>query len=146
MAAKFHFTLERILQLRQALENNRAVQLEESNQKLSRELNSLDTIKAEKEKQLNRRGTENGQLNLFNLAVSGSYLESLNDGLEEQAIQVDKSRKNVDKKRADLLQASRDKKVLETLKNNRYDEYKHDVKKKELLLSSEIALRLGMNK
>jgi len=146
VAVKFHFTLEKILQLRQALENNRAVELERSHRKLAHELDSLDAIKTKKEKQLNPDKQQNQQLNLFSLAISGSYLESLNNGLEEQTRRVNKSREKVEKNREGLLKACREKKVLETLKNKRFEEYKHDAKKKEILLSSEIALRMGMNK
>ncbi len=146
MATKFHFSLEKILKLRQALENSQAMQLEKSRRELENEQHTLSAIQEEKAHHLNQKMKMGHQLSLFNLSVSEGYLQSLNHGLEEQSKRVAQYQKKVEKKQEELTQAARDKKVMESLKSKKWEGYKKELNRKELLISSEIALRMGMNK
>lgn len=143
MAGRFHFSLEKILKLRESLENSRATELERSRQALDKEENTLSDMQNEKERHLKSKNRKNSRINLLDLSISEGYLETLNNGLDEQSKQVEKSRDKMNDDREKLTQASRDKKVMENLKDKRWQGYKRDLNKKELLLNSELALRMG---
>jgi len=143
MAGRFHFSLEKILKLRESLENSRATELERSRQALDKEENTFSDMQNEKERHLKSKNRKNSRINLLDLSISEGYLETLNNGLDEQSKQVEKSRDKMNDDREKLTQASRDKKVMENLKDKRWQGYKRDLNKKELLLNSELALRMG---
>jgi flagellar FliJ protein len=145
MAKTFHFPLQKVLDLREMIEDLRASRLKHSQARLHEEREKLANLEREKDSLLQQDQTESTQhqkISLKNLQVAMDYVAQLNDTIMSQARQVQKSNEAVNQDRHTLIKASREKKIVALLRDKQFDEYVKQHRKKETIQESEIATRI----
>lgn len=146
MMTKYHqFSLQKVLDLKELIEESRAVELEKSRQNLQSDELRLIALRQNKNKLLIMNGNHSSSkqfLSPHTMQVSMEYVSQLSDRIRAQEKTVEKSTHRVSKHRNALLEASREKKALEILREKQADQHKKFLQKKDLLNESEIALQL----
>ncbi len=149
MAKAFDFRLQRVLNFRQSVERQKKVELSLAQRLQLQEKEKLNHLQTQKEQEINTAPNANDtldRLDLHLLKVRNDYLTQLTEKIKEQSGRVVQAEKVVEKKREILLNARKDKKVLEILKDRYVNEYKKMKSQEESRLESEIALRMMVQK
>jgi len=145
MARKFNFSLQKVLEVRQLLENKQAVQVFKKKEILKSEEQTLHNLKSEKQKAMTERQRSNGsdqKIDLHQLKVTGQYITQLNRTIDTQGKKVADSGKAVKKEITKLNAAVRDKKAVEKLKERHWDDYKKTVNQEYNKHQDEVAIRV----
>ena len=142
MMPEKNFTLQPVLNYRQLRED----QVKQELGRLLAEENSLyQSISAEEEdlhalyetlEVRQQEGMSVDELLLYQHRISHKVAR-----LAELAEQMDRLRNRIDRQRAALLEASRDKKLLEKLKERKADEYRREMNRRETIVLDEIAVQ-----
>lgn len=129
----FRFRLEAVLAVRKHREETLQCELAEAQRVLEAEMAALESITAEmRERALNSvRGRQLGPVDVSVLAVEDSYQELLRKRLVAQTARVEQQKQRVSDAREMLLQASRDKKALETYRENELASFAKEMSRKE---------------
>ncbi len=137
----FAFRLEPLLSLRRHREQMLQVQLAESQRVMEAETVRLEAIRREIEDQARQstRHHEKGPLDMEKLNLESSYLAVLERRLESQEALVDKLSRRVAEEREAVLQASREKKALERLRETLLLAFAREEARKELKDAEEVA-------
>lgn len=137
--AKFVFKLQPVLNVKKQQEDNiknelgKAVRkLEAEKQKLAGLLNALDGI-------VDDFNDKTRKTTVRKLVLYNGYLSLLGSKIKHQKVNVNKASLNVDKIRGELILAMKDRKMLEKLKDRRYELYLNDQKAAEQKTSDELA-------
>jgi flagellar FliJ protein len=149
MSKSFSFSLEKVFEYRKNVENKRAVELSRAQSELKKKKDELNQLKIKKEQTIKESEDESKQsskINLNQLKVSQDYILQLNEDITNQNKQVTKSGKSVKINLGKLLEASKDKKILENLKSKHFDEFKKMKKHIENKKDDEVSGRLALNK
>jgi len=141
MAKKFEFRLQSVLQIRQKLEDIRAIELKQAQMALKQEEEKLQMINTKKEEHFQKANLGETFLAPFSLKIQTSYTNQLNFLIENQNQSVQLAEKHVDEKRSILLKASQEKKIVEKLKEKKEEEFSRSMAQHEIIANSEIALR-----
>ena len=147
MAKMFQFPLQKVLSLREMIEESRAITLENSRRALKQEQEKLQNLESRKESLLEEEKSndmERMTLSLNDLRVSMQYISQLNDMISNQMQQVERSNELVQRERDNLLEASKDRKIVEKLRERHLANYIKSYRKKEMKKESEIALRVAV--
>jgi flagellar FliJ protein len=146
MAKAYNFSLQKVLDVRKHTEDQRSVELSRSRQKLKQEQERLEHLSTQKNSILSK-DTYNAseiEVSLNDLKVTNNYIEQLNKDIHLQQDQVNRSNSEVETNRNELMNAMKDKKAVELLKERytaRYNKMKNlEASKNE----SEVALRIAM--
>ncbi len=149
MAKAFNFSLQRVLDIRQSIENQKTIELSNAQVAFRVEEEKLNHLKEKKETVM---GTDDGTLeqpvkiDLNSLKVNQIYLEQLSREINVQTREVKKSDDVVTRHRELLMHARKDKKVLELLKEKYLMEYKKTKNREETKNESEVAIRIAAHK
>ncbi len=141
MAKKFEFRLQNVLQIRQKLEDIRAIELKQAQMALRQEEEKLEIISSMKEEHFQQAYLGETQVDPFNLRIQTAYTNQLNFLIENQNQSVENAEKHVDEKRTILLKASQDKKIVEKLRERKEEEFSRSMLQEEIISNSEMALR-----
>jgi len=129
---KFKFEFEKILDFRTNKENKLREQLATATKRYIYEKNKLDKLlemKSDTLKSLNRNKLQ--KINILQMMEYYRYLNYLDDNISSQWEIVKRSEMEVSKRRAELISARIDRKVIENLKEKKFVEYKHLIQKIE---------------
>lgn len=147
MARAFHFSLQKVLDVRRHREEQRTIELGKANRKLQHDQNELEQLTTEKEVHLENDGEESAeQPNLNTLKINGSYLRQLSEHIDAQEMRVLQSRKETEKHREKLIEAVKKKKIVEKLRERKMEEYKKEVQHEEQKSDNEAAIRMTNQK
>jgi flagellar FliJ protein len=143
--ARFVFKLQPVLNVKRQVEDNiknelgKAVRkLEEEKQKLAALVNVLEGIVAEFNDRT--RKTTVSKLILYN-----AYLSLLDFKIKQQKVNVNKASVNVDKIREELIFAMKERKIMEKLKEKKYEMYLDDLKAAEQKTNDDLAGYMYIN-
>jgi len=142
------FPLQKVLNYRQTIEDTRGIILKQAQSLLHREEQKLDDLENHKDSVLNNNQKniqEEKLLTTTTLLQTMDYIVQLNDKIEAQHNHVKKTSRKVEKNRNEYIQASKNRKVIEKLKEKFLTEYHKDFRKKELKQESEIANQIVSN-
>jgi len=145
MAKSFHFPLQKVLDVRQITEDRQAISLKNSQMSLNKEKEQLENLAQKKDAQLKvdeYDSVDDVNLSLNELRVTVDYISQLNNRITNQIQVVEKSNGKVEKERDDLIEASKEKKIVEKLRERQLTNYKDNYRKKVTKEESEIALRV----
>ncbi len=147
MARAFHFSLQKVLDVRRHREKQRKIELSKANRKLLQEQSELDKLNIEKEAHLNI-GSTNGDdtPDLNTLKVNGSYLRQLSEQISAQRTEVKKTEKKTEERREELIEAVKKKKIVEKLRERKMEDYRQDLVKQEQKKDNEAAVRITNQK
>jgi len=138
---EFKFRLEPVVSLKKKLENERKTALAMARKDLSRKENLLVNLCEHQEACQRNLGVEmgNGNLDVSAKLIYYAYMEKLADEIATRAVEVERSRNDVEAKRGLLLESSREKKALEKLKQRMKEKHLSHAKKSEQAALDETA-------
>ena len=147
MAKRFRFSLQKVLDLREHREEQKAIELGKAKAELQKKEQVLNRLKKEKNRQINEsKWYQSEQPDLNAIRVAGSYVEQLNTAINQTKQQVNEKNKKVEIRRTELLSAVKDKKIVEMLKKKKIEEYKREVLHQERKNEDELAIRMTSRK
>jgi len=135
----FNFKFQSILDLKIRLEDQKKSKYGEANEELKRQKDKLNVLLEEREYQYNlmREKGKNG-VTPKELIIYNNYMERLKKSIEIQNVVVEKAKKAVEQARLELVEAAKQRKMFETLKEKKLEEYWEDYYKKEQAQLDEI--------
>ncbi len=149
MTKAFNFPLNKVLNYRQNVEDTRGVILKKSMTVLEKEQEKLNNLVDLKNIILNEEIDEDQSNRTQTVAAflqTIDYIIQLNEKIDSQSDNVNKSSMSVKKNRDELIQALKDRKSLEKLKEKYLLAYRKVIRKKELAKENEVAARIVTNK
>ncbi len=149
MSRAFHFSMQKVLDVREALEEQKALQLQLVEHKLQLEEQNLERLNDEKDgllAQTANHGANGGALDLLQLRVALDYIAQVSSRIQEQENIVKNLERQTAQKRAELLNAAKEKKVMEKLKERHLEQYIKERRKIESRQEGELALLLNRRK
>lgn len=147
MAKSFNFSLQKVLDVRKHTENQKAIELSKARRALQKEEKKLDQLKKNKEDIMQNKdgaGKKEKSVDLNLLKVKNDYIVQLNDNIENQIGEVDRNDKIVNIQHEKLIQAARDKKILEKLKERKQEVHKKEANLDQSKKDNEISIRVSM--
>lgn len=136
----FQFQFQSILDLKIRLEDLKKAKLGEVTEILNLEMEKLDILIKEKKNQfkLMKEKRDNG-FTPSELVSYNNYMERLKKSISIQEVVVQKAREKVEAARIELVNAAKERKMFETLKEKKQEEYWEEYYRKEQITLDEIA-------
>ncbi len=136
--------LQKVLNWRRGVVRSRTVALSNSQSELEKQEQILQVMRQNKASLLDIRDDGDGEstISLARLQVALDYMLQLNEAIAQQRDTIGEAAKKVDSDRDALLEAAKEKKVVEKLRDNKLADEMHEVRKKQRKLESETALRM----
>jgi len=120
--SKFNFKLQSVLDLKIQMEDNKKNEFGSAVKKLENEKKLLENIKLEKEENINAFSNElKNKAKVWTLRQINGYISLLEQKIEVQKENVNKASVIVDKKREELLEAVKERKIMDKLRDKEYD-------------------------
>jgi flagellar protein FliJ len=136
---KFGFRLESVLNLKSQLEDNAKNSLARATRELESQLDCLEGLKNVNEGSMNSLNAEvDVGIPVYRIMVYNSYLSYLKNKIIDQKENVNIAEQDVDINRESLIKAMQERKILEKLKEKKYQEYQKEQNKVEQLLIDEL--------
>lgn len=130
--AKFKFRLQRVLEVKEKVEDEKKniyaehrKQLEEENRRLERLVEDMEEAKSSKD------SINSGSLRISQLSSYSDYMQGLHLMIDKQSVKVVDTEKEVESVRMQLLEATKERRILENLKLKSFEEYKYELKQEE---------------
>ena len=147
MAKRFKWRLDSVKQAKERKEDQKKVALGEAQNSLHvEEGNRTDLEVLRKEQRDRLRANQSGKLNALDLQASHAYISDLNQKLEAQQKRIEAARQIAEIRRAELVKAVQENKVLENLRTRDYTAFKKNVQKREQMETDETANRSAHRK
>jgi len=125
---KFRYRLQKILSLKSTLKKQVQKEFASAESELNRQKNILESIKSELHTRLkDEKDSRTKKLNLTQITLTQQYFGQLKFLINHQSQVVSKASKTVADKRKDLLEASKEERKYERLKEIRRDEYNREL-------------------
>lgn len=128
---KFNFKFEKILDYKKTIESHKKNEYGKIQQKLTKEEKTLENYYEFKDKLKNKKDQSNKKTNIANLQLYNNYLNDMNKLISAQEGIIDQTKKELKVAKNELLEVSKEKKIFEKLKENKYEEHLYDIKKEE---------------
>jgi len=135
--AKFNFKLERILNYKQMVENSKKNKFGLVQRKLYEEESILNNFNEYKKTILKEKNSST-ELKAGYLALYNTYINDLNNKIKKQQQKVIETEVELEKAKAEMIDAVKEKKIFEKLKENEYERFTYDLKKQEEKLNDTI--------
>lgn len=137
MAFKFKF--QAILDIKTRLEDLKKVKFGEATEELRVQIEKLNIIIYEQEEQCRiMKEKNNDKITVKDLIAHNNYMIRLKKNREIQHLVVEKAEKKLEEARIELVEASRERKKYELLREKKLAEYWEDYYKKEQMSLDEI--------
>ncbi len=141
----FNFRLQRVLDLRITIEDQIKNQLGVIRNEVKKEEDTLERFLSEQRQRLDQvEGKATGEVSPWDMTLEVQYLQNLRNRIQLQHHKIQDLKVAEEKKREELLKASQDRKILEKLKERKFEEFQKTVESKEQALTDEVAGRLGL--
>ncbi len=143
MSKSFKFNLEKIFKYKTDKEGLKAIDLKRSKEALKKEEQRLEKLNQKKYYYLGQKEAVVKQeiISLEKLKAAAEYLDQLNHKINSQDEKVKASNQEVEQRRNDLLEVSKERKILEKLRERHYQKHLEINKKENEKKESEMALR-----
>ncbi len=140
MAKAFRFSLQKVLDFRRNIETQQAVELSAARAELNLNKHKLQGLHQKKSGFLS--SLDENQTSLQNLKIQKSYLDQLSGEIRLQQENVARSDQTVKEKIEKLVEVSRDKKIVEKLRERHLEGHQKKVKQDEVKFQDEVAQRV----
>ena len=144
---RFNFRFQRILEIKERMEETRKIALGKVVAVLNKEQERLADL--EQTQMLCRQGGQellSAQLDPSLLGLNMSYLQRLQREIREQQAQIQQVEKAVEEKRKELMEATKERRVYEILKERAGENYRRELKRQERIMLDEIGGQLYMRR
>ena len=131
---KFRFNLETVLDYRQQKEEQELQKLAKANRTYALVQNHLTKLQErliQEQEATEQRLTQGANLNLLEAWQRVLYIENLQQSVAEQKQRLQQAQREVKRCQERVIKAHQETKVLENLKQKRWEEYWAEVNKKE---------------
>ncbi len=135
---KFKFSLENALKFRKSIEDRDRELLARARQKVQQEEELSQKLDLEKHEHF--RSYDIYTSNLTTMQQQESYLTGLDWRIKSQHIQLDKAKRASDTRRAQVVTATSNRKILERLKEKHLEEYKQELARSEQKILDEVGI------
>lgn len=149
MSKRFQFDFQRLLNLRERIEEQKAHELAEAKNKqqqneksLQKLLNTRENLMLSVEAAKRRKAAES----IAKFQMMSGYMSQLGDDIKSRHLQTEKSRSETEDKRKALLKAVQSKEVMNNLRDKQRDQFRKLQNQRDLGEESEIALRMFFHK
>ncbi len=140
--ARFKFRLEKVLEVRRRKEEEKEKELASLKKELRREEEFLEKLRKETSLIAERIGAfqkvDDESLNLEELRREYDYLEVLRNKITRHLNTVEKLMIKIEEKRKELIEASKERKIMEKLKDKQYRKFRSEEERKERKVLDEI--------
>ncbi len=131
---KFAFRLESVLKLKTQMEDNAKNNLAHATKELENQKGYLEELKNENDASINSLTEEVDEgIPVYRVRLYNNYLSLMKEKIVNQKENVNIAEHNVDTNREVLIKAMQERKVLEKLKDKKFDEYVKEQNKAEQL-------------
>ncbi len=135
--ATFNFKLERILNYKQTVETSKKNKFGIVQRKLHEEEAILDNFNEYKRNVLSEKNNTR-EFKAGYLAMYNAYINDLNNKIKKQQQKVKETEVELEKAKAEMIEAIKEKKIFEKLKENEYERFTYELKKQEEKLNDTI--------
>ncbi len=144
----FKYKLEPILNLKEKMEDNKKRELGLANQLYERAKTEKAKLVEARNKAYEEAKMQNSnRVNIEHLKQLNQYLNYMKQEIHHKEQEVIKASIKVDEKRNELIEAVKERKILENLKEIKLEEYKEEETKKENNIIDEIVTyKYGLSK
>ncbi|HQV31932.1 MAG TPA: flagellar export protein FliJ [Calditrichia bacterium] len=139
MARKFEFSLQKVLDVRQLIQDQKISELNKAQSALSAAEALLSNSEGEKERIFTEAKMQ--PLDIRTIKIREAYLKQLDERILQQHRMVRQCEDNVEIARVALQTASKEKKTVEKLREKAHSEYQRKQRSRQEMIDSEIALR-----
>ena len=130
--AGFKFRLQKILEHRETLENIKKGEFGKAQNKLNIEKERLVKLRTTKEAiAREKEEISKASITMNELQKYNNYLMDLSEKIKLQTKTIEQAKVQVEKARNELIEATKDKKIIEKLKTRDYQEFLYEEKIKE---------------
>jgi flagellar FliJ protein len=136
---KYSFEFKELLKVKSQKEDNIKNNLSKENKLLNEEIDYLESLISLKEKELDNFNHKGKTIKISDLEVFYSYIDNLDEKIVSQKNKVQVISKRVESIRKHLIEVSKEKQILEKIKEENFEEYKKEVLKDEQRINDEIA-------
>lgn len=131
--AKFIFKLESLLNVKLKLEDKAKTEYGKANSDLQREKDLLNQLYEQKNQTIAHfKNSLLENINPFETGIFNKFIKNIDGQIEKQNQNIENAEKIVEEKRIELVEAMKQRKIFETLKEN-----KKEIFNKELLLNEQ---------
>lgn len=141
---KYKFPLQKLLEVKQYQEDQKAIDLKIAQHKLLQEEEALNRL-IEKKMVLLNASNDNG-INMSLVRSGHDYLQQINDEITRQKNSVTVAQNDVNASRDVLAKANQEKKSVEILNDKHFEEYKRKMNRLAQINENEVALRMAFDK
>lgn len=127
----YNFRLEKVLNYKENIENLKKAQYGDVNRRLNNEEEKLMNYNIHKENLLTKINESNKNTSVGNLKLYNNYLQDISSSIKKQETLISDIKEELENTKEELLIAMKEKKAFEKLKENDYNEFLSEVKKKE---------------
>ena len=142
----FKFNLEPVLSLKQKIEDSKKRELGEANtykERVDSEKQLLIQSKLEALSEAKNQG--NSTINIASMKAFNQYSQYMDDAIEDKNKELIEAQKMVDEKRSALLEAVKDRKILDNLKAIQREIFNEEEKREEQrILDDMVTYRFGI--
>lgn len=126
--AKFKYKLQNVLDIKYRIEDQARAVFAAAQAKLDEEEHKRDLL-IERRVEYEKKGRKLREdvLNPFDMRDNDRAIENIKGQIKEQEKNVEKARKGVEQARLQLTDAMQERKIHEKLKENSFEEFKHEV-------------------
>jgi flagellar FliJ protein len=135
---KYSFEFEELLNIKSQKEDNIKNNLSKETKILNEEKNHLDYLLSLKEKELNNFNHKGKTIKISDIEVFYTYIDNLDMKIISQKNKVQIISNRVENIRQHLIEISKEKQILEKIKEENFEEYKKEVLKDEERINDEI--------
>lgn len=146
MSRKFNFSLQKLLEFRDRKETSRSNEFKHTHNELELEKQRLLDIQERKIRMLQESADDDhnsGSISLNQIKLTSSYVDQLSDEIDAQERRVEGSEQKMESAREELIVASKDKMIIEQLREKHVSEHAKQAMKFERIQESETALRIS---
>ncbi len=144
MAKKFSFKLESVLRYRQMLEEGKKREFALANMEVEEQKRKAEEL-AEQRHSLQdelREMNSGGEIPFNQMLDTIKYISGLDMGIMSARREEERLRQQMEGKRLAFIEAQRDKKAIEILKEKKVDEYNAEFEHERQLVLDELSLRM----
>ncbi len=144
MARLKDFRLQKVLEFKKHLEVINTLELHQAQtnrQKAEQQLNILKQTKQKLLEETEDQLKQQNRLDLNDLKVHVNYLSQLHESIENLNKSIIELQKDVERKRNKLNESVKERKIIQTLKDQFQERKNHEIKRMENGMIDEIALR-----
>ena len=137
----YKFTYQKILDVRNIQEDQKSTETASTQRELKEKQEKLEKLRELKTKHVNGNG-EKTNSNPHEMLLNDFYLNQVNNKLENQQKEVEKKESELKEKRAELLEATKSKKIMDKLKETEFRNYKKEEDRKDQKDLDEIGAKM----